>query len=1527
MGIPLGTAAAAAKASFLKRYWKWFVGGKAAMAAMLLVVVFFTFAGVEASKSAPSDVALADIPPVALEAYLAAGDHCNGLTWNILAGIGKVESNHGRVFGGVIDGDGDVVPPIFGAALNGSGAGGNTTPWPSGQWEGQWGLQGPWLRALGPMQFISPSWAAFGQDGNSDGTENPHNIFDGAQSAAQLLCESQGGEITNITEALFSYNRSTEYGELVLHWARLYVALPFGAFDATAQDLLNHPNVEFHPRARGDLEAGVVDPRLISALVTAAEDFTMYIGWFKTGHSECVGGGSIAQRPGCTISNHHFGRAADIGAVGFADQADRPLVRPNNDAARALTTRWGTMSLDDPLRPESIGSPWDTGVFQGHFTDGNHNDHLHVAWRSDPPPPVTIDATRHGLDDVEQFFPSAQSSEWFVPVVLPARTNEVEVGPADVQAAIDNAAPSTRIVLAPGFYPPLRVRDADGISIVGSPDGIATLSSGVIDRNAGVVVENSRNVTISGLSFTDSLWGIQVRNSSDVLIAGNRVTRVGQEAIHVNEGSFDVTIQNNTISRTGQRPGVDPEQGLPYRTFGEGIYIGTGRPAGVDMTNNVRIIGNEISHTSAEAIELKPGVFNVTVERNIISNTSTQTKGAVVVHVGELPSNNAGISIRRNVIWNTTRTSEFQDGNAIVVSGPAHVQANIIWDSQHRGVLAQEVYGPERDVTVRRNVIFDSGLQDVDVWDHSPALTTLTVADNIGGEVFEHEAFQGGWINNGRPTETLALLVAALDDDTIPIADLESVFSPQTTFPAWDGTNLRRPGDWPIRNVNLDNRTQFLNTPASELDWGQFTEPSDRAIQLGPVTPTKLLGQFRTQCSFSHFAYDDPLVFPGEFGAAHLHMFFGNTLADANSTGGSIRDSGSSTCNGFEGNRSGYWIPAVFDGGGNARIPSRIEVYYKTHSNQAANAIQPPLGLGMIAGTAATNREIEWACQETGAQGQNLNRPIQQRQNTIPRCSNTATLLAHIKFPQCIRNPESVSANGTNATAQLSYPAGGFFFGNCAAGTQYMTAIEFFIAWAPNDHDGRTDEWWLSSDVNPQTGERAPNGSTLHGDWFNGWNPALMDEIFENCIGRLAECSWDLVQSNRRLIQIEHFGRTHNAAYSGPRVIPAGDVSGLLCPGDTFNTANDVAYCQSREVGYGPSAQPINPGNGAGPQAGATITEASFNNTPTGPYSEADVRSDFGAVQWTQTERASIVAEGQNRFLRVEFPAGGVGPGEGGAQFRTDLGANSSDELFLSYRVRFENGFDWSLGGKLPGLAGGTANTGGDRPNGRDGWSARMMWRQNGAATQYVYHPDQPGQFGDTTFWDVPFATGRWLQVEHQVRLNTPGRSDGFIRGWLDGRLVMDRQGMRFRDTADIEIDSLLFSTYFGGSTPEWAPDRDVHVDFDDFVVSAPGGQRVSLNGPEAFDGAVDPTARPVLEGGQFVQPVWSGSMDGEAVVPVSFSSARDLVAAPPSSTRRRSDGESGGGHGSMAGGDDPLFFCSLLPPDTWEPSTERSRT
>lgn len=401
-----------------------------------------------------------------------------------------------------------------------------------------------------------------------------------------------------------------------------------------------------------------------------------------------------------------------------------------------------------------------------------------------------------------------------------------------------------------------------------------------------------------------------------------------------------------------------------------------------------------------------------------------------------------------------------------------------------------------------------------------------------------------------------------------------------TTPPATDVLAFRQFTDWPIRNTSLDARTQFVDTPASQINWQSFTEGSDRAIQLGSVTANKHLGQFRTQCSFSHFAYDDPLVFPGQAGRAHLHMFFGNTEANAKSTYESLRDSGSSTCNGLEGNRTGYWVPAVFDSSGNARIPSRIEVYYKSHDRAFENVAQPPAGLGMVAGNASTNPNIEWACQETGAQGENLNRPVQQRQNTIPRCSGTATLLAHIKFPQCLSG--SVGPRSGNVTHQLSYPTRGYFTNSCPPGTQYITAIEYFIAWAPNNHDGRTDQWWLSSDVRPEDQSRVANGSTLHGDWFGAWNPNLLNQIHNNCVARLAECSWDLVDNHRRLTWVEHFGPKHAAAYRGRRSIPASELSAALCPGDGFARAEDAAHClstmqASRSLGLiGPQPAPQN---------------------------------------------------------------------------------------------------------------------------------------------------------------------------------------------------------------------------------------------------------------------------------------------------------------------------------------------------------------
>src|SRR5690606_18586551 len=114
------------------------------------------------------------------------------------------------------------------------------------------------------------------------------------------------------------------------------------------------------------------------------------------------------------------------------------------------------------------------------------------------------------------------------------------------------------------------------------------------------------------------------------------------------------------------------------------------------------------------------------------------------------------------------------------------------------------------------------------------------------------------------------------------------------------------------------------------------------------------IGAFRTSCSFSHMNYDDPIVFPGQPGKAHLHAYFGNTLADASSTAESLRNSGNSTCRGGIANRSAYWVPAVIDENGAPVKPNSAQIYYKT----GYRGIRPeqvqvfPQGLRMIAGDA-----------------------------------------------------------------------------------------------------------------------------------------------------------------------------------------------------------------------------------------------------------------------------------------------------------------------------------------------------------------------------------------------------------------------------------------------------------------------------------------------------------------------------------------------------------------------------------------------
>ena len=266
-------------------------------------------------------------------------------------------------------------------------------------------------------------------------------------------------------------------------------------------------------------------------------------------------------------------------------------------------------------------------------------------------------------------------------------------------------------------------------------------------------------------------------------------------------------------------------------------------------------------------------------------------------------------------------------------------------------------------------------------------------------------------------------------------------------------------------------------------------------------------------------------------------------------------------------------------------------------------------------------------------------------------------------------------------------------------------------------------------------------------------------------------------------------------------------------------------------VSDGASAFDIAVDGPSSPDAGqpGLVLRVRFDQAPLGDYSDSAIKAEWKWVKWhsgLKEGRVQIVEGSEaksGRSLRVSYPKGTFGPGQGGAQWWITL-PKSYDELYCAYWIKFGSGFDFVKGGKIPGLLGGAGNTGGDKPDGTDGWSARMMWRSGGEAVQYLYHPDQPGTYGEDLGWDVGgkrvFTPGVWVRVEHRIVMNTPGKKDGVVQAWWDGKLALSREDIRFRDVSSFAIDGFYFSTFFGGGDQSWASTRDEVVYFDDVVIA-----------------------------------------------------------------------------------------------------------
>ena len=237
--------------------------------------------------------------------------------------------------------------------------------------------------------------------------------------------------------------------------------------------------------------------------------------------------------------------------------------------------------------------------------------------------------------------------------------------------------------------------------------------------------------------------------------------------------------------------------------------------------------------------------------------------------------------------------------------------------------------------------------------------------------------------------------------------------------------------------------------------------------------------QFVVECDFHHMAADDPIVFPGQPGASHLHVFFGNDAVDAHSTTEQLLQHGT-TCD-QQLDKAAYWAPALLKDG-EPLTPVKSTAYYRPGIDVDPTTVQAfPAGLMMVAGNAGTEKEqpvsiVAWSC-GTGS----------TRDVTPPVCGEGRNLRLLVTFPDCWNGTD---LDSPDHHAHVAYSSKGV----CPEGfpvpvPQLQFSVEYPVS-------GQVDGLELAS------------GGLIsgHADFMNGWDQARLEREIDLCIHREVVC-------------------------------------------------------------------------------------------------------------------------------------------------------------------------------------------------------------------------------------------------------------------------------------------------------------------------------------------------------------------------------------------------------------------------------------
>ncbi len=227
-------------------------------------------------------------------------------------------------------------------------------------------------------------------------------------------------------------------------------------------------------------------------------------------------------------------------------------------------------------------------------------------------------------------------------------------------------------------------------------------------------------------------------------------------------------------------------------------------------------------------------------------------------------------------------------------------------------------------------------------------------------------------------------------------------------------------------------------------------------------------------CRYVKTTSDDPIFFPGEHGAAKKHDFYGNTTTEADSTWDSLR-AGDTSCPLSDADRSAYWQPEMIIHG-KAVTPQSMFLYYWAPKGNDPSEVEPiPSGLKMV-GT-----RFYFTCTGKGVKAPHKAIPFDCR--PWP----DATLTAYIGFPNCW---DGQNLDSEDHMSHMAYP-------DPKLGCQdpYLHVLPHLTAQA---------KWPIRNG----TGAKFSTGdaSTLTAEFFDAWDPAVMQQLIDDCMNNGVFC-------------------------------------------------------------------------------------------------------------------------------------------------------------------------------------------------------------------------------------------------------------------------------------------------------------------------------------------------------------------------------------------------------------------------------------